>query len=166
MIRKPICLLLLGLIAIACATGNNGGARSMSQVELRALQTRTFETTDTRLILKAMINALQDMGYIIKTADADLGVLTGEMWTNIPHTKKEVKKARKKEQSLPSNIAYESTANVTQQGNQCRVRVIFQRKVLGDSGRVMEAGVIQDAASYQAFFARVDKSVFLQKEGV
>ena len=133
---------------------------------MRSFQTRTYDTTDSRLVMKAMINALQDVGYIVKTADADLGVLTAEKWTNIPHKKRVVKKARKDGTPLANSQVFECTANVSPHGQQCRVRMTFQRKVLDQSGGVMEAQVIDDATFYQTFFNSVGKSVFLQKENV
>jgi hypothetical protein len=166
--RRSLALTLaLAMAVLGCARGpGGGGGRELSSVEMRSFQTRTYDTTDTRLVMKAMINALQDIGYIIKTADADLGVLTAEKWTNVAHSKREVKKARKDGTSLANSQVFECTANVSPHGQQCRVRMTFQRKVLDQAGGVMEAQIIDDATFYQTFFNSVGKSVFLQKENV
>ena len=47
-----------------------------SPLELRQAQSRTFETADTRLVLKAALNVLQDQGFVIRHADAELGIVT------------------------------------------------------------------------------------------
>ena len=49
-----------------------------TQLEVREYQTRTFETGDTALVMKAMLNALQDDGYVVKNAVVDLGLITAE----------------------------------------------------------------------------------------
>jgi hypothetical protein len=113
-----------------------------------------------------MINALQDFGLIIKHADAELGVLTAEKWTDVAHTKKEFRKARKKDLPLSASVVMECTANVSPFGEQTRVRVVFQQKILDATGAVLQANMVQDPAFYQNFFSRVSKSVFLQQEGV
>jgi hypothetical protein len=58
----------------------------------------------------------------------------------------------------------EFTGNVTEFGKQTRVRVNIQRKVLDNRGGVLSVQAVDDAQFYQDFFARVDKSVYLQKE--
>jgi len=165
---RPFLLALLAAGVTACPSigGGEPPERPMSQMEARSFQTRAYETEDTRLVMKALINALQDMGLIIKTADADLGLLTAEKWTNVPHTKKEIRKAQKKELALASSVVLECTANVSPFGNSTRVRIVFQQKTLDGAGAVLQANMIQDPGFYQDFFSRVSKSVFLQQEGV
>ena len=50
-----------------------------SPLQLRQLQSRAFEGADARLVLKAALDALQDEGYVIREADAELGLVTGVM---------------------------------------------------------------------------------------
>lgn len=169
--------ILASAALVALATGCFGGdgdgadggsdlARQRSQFELRAYQTRDYDVEDHKLVMKAMINALQDLGYIIETAEAELGVVTARKWTNVEHTKKAVKKAQKDGAALPANVMTECSANVSPFGKQNRVRLTFQQRVLGPDGAVMRTSVIEDPAFYQEFFARVDKSVFVQREGL
>ena len=63
--------------------------------------------------MKAMINVLQDMGFQISSAEADLGLITATKWANIEHSKKEIKKARKDKRALSTSLALESTANIS-----------------------------------------------------
>lgn len=46
------------------------------QVELRKLQSRAFDTTDTEKTLRTIIATLQDLGFVIDKADATLGTVT------------------------------------------------------------------------------------------
>ena len=138
-----------------------------SQMEMRSFQTREYDTNDSKLVLKAVLNTLQDMGFIVNTADPGIGLLTASKWTNIGHTKKELKEAKKKQTALSKSVVLDCTANISEFGKkQCRVRVNFQQRVLDAAGATMQANPITDAKFYQTFFSQVDKGIFLQQEGV
>ena len=56
------------------------------------------------------------------------------------------------------------TGNVTELGQQTRIRISFQRKVLDNRGQIIDVRPIDDPVFYRDFFSRIDKSVYLQKE--
>ncbi len=155
-------------LCASCASDGDGdaGLDLQSQAAVRNFQTRSYEVADQALVMKAMINVLQDLNFIVKTADAQLGVITAEKWSNIPHSRKEIKKAKKEETTLAEAAVLECTANVSAFGKETRVRATFQQRVVGPGGTVMNVTRVEDAAFYQEFFAKVDKSIFLQREGV
>ncbi|MFH0800241.1 MAG: hypothetical protein V2A66_08705 [Pseudomonadota bacterium] len=142
-----------------------------TQLQIREFQTRTFDTKDPKLVIKALLNVLQDEGFIIKNADANLGFLSatkevdlgggspfGFSWGTTNNSKEP---ARWNKLSV-----IDATANVSEYGKQCRVRVNFQKKILDNLGAVVEAGPIDDGNYYQIFFEKVDKGIFLQKENL
>ena len=47
-----------------------------SQVQLRQMQTRAFDTTDSALTLRTTIATLQDLGFVVDKADAELGTVS------------------------------------------------------------------------------------------
>lgn len=47
-----------------------------SQVKLRSIQTRAFDTTDKEKTLRTIISTLQDLDFVIEKADAELGTIT------------------------------------------------------------------------------------------
>lgn len=130
------------------------------------MQTRVFDTPEPAVVMKALMNVLQDLGYVIKNAEPEVGLVTAEKWTNITHSKKERKKAAKDEVALAATQLFECSANITQVGTQCRVRVNFQRKLFGPQGAILDVDVVDDPAFYQQFLSSVDKGVFLQEEGL
>lgn len=76
------CLLIsittFALLLTGCATTNQRVLDSeQSQVQLRSIQTRTFETTDKDKTLRTVIATLQDLGFVIDKADQTLGTVTG-----------------------------------------------------------------------------------------
>lgn len=120
------------------------------------------------MIMKAMINVLQDDGYIVKNVNLELGLLTATKEMDV-ESKGEAfmatlfmgAQARWKKNSI-----IESSANVSEFGSQCRVRVNFQLKSMDNAGGVLEVHQIEDGNYYQEFFSKVDKGVFIQKEKI
>lgn len=158
---------LLTLVSVQGCISDEPPPPPPSQMQMRSFQTREYDTNDTKLVIKAVLNTLQDMGFIVNTADPGIGLLTASKWTNIEHTKKEIKEAKKKETTLSKSVVLDCTANISEFGKrQCRVRVNFQERVLDAAGATMQANQITDAKFYQTFFSQVDKGIFLQQEGV
>lgn len=151
---------------LAGCASNNDAPPPPSQLEIRGFQTREYDTADAKLVMKAVLNTLQDMGFIVSSADPGLGLLTASRWNDIQHSKKEIKEARKKETALSKSLVLDCTVNISEFGKQSRVRANFQQRVLDANGATMQANPITDAKFYQTFFSQVDKGVFLQQEGV
>jgi len=156
-----------------------------TQLEIREYQTRTFDTADQALVLKAMFNVLQDDGFVVKNAVVELGLITAV---------REVDMAPGRSGSatggifgggvilggpgpggiligpppagFPKTEVLDFTGNVSPFGTQTRVRVSFQRKVLDNDGNVVSVQAVDDLAAYQDFFSRMDKSLFLQRENL
>lgn len=82
MFRKAcliICLPILLITVSACQSlspldhvTNTG----QSQVQLRALQSRAFDTNDKGFVMRSLVSTLQDLGFVLDKADDSLGVLT------------------------------------------------------------------------------------------
>lgn len=51
-------------------------ASEESQVQLRQIQSRAFNTTDRNKALRTTIATLQDLGFVIDKADSDLGTVS------------------------------------------------------------------------------------------
>jgi hypothetical protein len=161
-------LLLLALVALAagCAPVL---PPAKTALEVRAFQTYTFDTADSKLIMKAMVNALQDDGYVLRNAVIELGLITATKETDLAPGRytDSVGAGVFGWQPGPAFAKLEVndfTGNVSELGEQTRIRISFQRKVLDSRGQVIEVQPIDDAAFYRDFFSRIDKSVYLQKE--
>jgi hypothetical protein len=87
-LRHSIPLLLAGLLLQGCVT--QWGAElqmdsksqvlmsESSQVKLRAIQSRVFDTTDRLKIMHAVVAALQDLYFVVDVLDEELGVISGK----------------------------------------------------------------------------------------
>jgi hypothetical protein len=133
--RKQILLLslLIALIMlISCAPSTNQVlATKGSQVKLRAIQTRAFDTTDREKMLRTVIATLQDLGFIVDKADDVLGAVSA--------TKLEMYTLR-------------MTVSVRPRGEtQLIVRANAQYNITA----------VEDPEPYQQFFDALSKAIFL-----
>src|SRR5262249_25267678 len=67
----PLCL----LCCVGCAPTKKPEPEK-TQLEIREFQTRTFDVDDHRLVMKSVLNVLQDENFIVKNVALDLGFLT------------------------------------------------------------------------------------------
>jgi len=72
-----LSMLIVLLMLISCAPSTKQVlATNESQVKLRAIQTRAFDTTDRDKMLRTVIATLQDLGFIVDKADNVLGAVS------------------------------------------------------------------------------------------
>ena len=76
--KRSLTLVFLAAILVAgCATTHDRLLdMDTSQVQLRSIQTRAFDTIDKEKTMRAVIATLQDLDFIIDRADLTLGVLS------------------------------------------------------------------------------------------
>ena len=126
-------LALLCLLSLAgCATTtpvNIAGAGT--QLETRQIQTRQYDTLDKAMTLRSVIATLQDLGFTIDQADAELGTVTA---------------TRLHDYTMRMTVTV-----VKKEGARISVRA---------NARIGE-NAVTDAATYQDFFVVLDKAMFL-----
>ena len=161
-----------------------------TQLEVREYQTRTFDTADTKLVMKAMFNVLQDDGFVVKNAVVDLGLITAATRSTSRPAAPAATAAgffgglggivigggrgpggvvvggSQQEAAFRKTEVRDFTGNISAFGKQTKVRVSFQRKVLDSRGQVVEVEPVTIREFYQSFFSRMDKSLFLQQENL
>jgi hypothetical protein len=102
-----------------------------SQVELRAIETRAFDTTDKPLAVRNIISTLQDLGFVVDKVDDTLGTISG---------------------TKLSGYAMRMTVTVRPRGkSQLAVRASAQYNITA----------VSDPKPYQQFFAALEKAMFL-----
>jgi len=106
-------------------------ASGESQVKLRAIQTRAFDTADKTKMLRTIIATLQDLGFIIDKADANLGTVS----------------------ATKLNI-YNLRMTVT-------VRPRGETQLLVRANAQYNIQPVEDPATYQSFFNSLSKAMFL-----
>jgi hypothetical protein len=107
---------------------------SDSQVKLRSMQSRVYDTTDRDLLLRTIIATLQDLGFVIDDADKNLGTVSG--------TKR-------------SGYFLRMTVSIRPRGE-------HQTMVRGNAQYNLKT--VEDPEPYQAFFSSLSKALFLDAQ--
>lgn len=173
----PVALaLLLG----ACASmPDSAGVRVPGEsLAWRQAQSRSFETADSRLVLKAALNVLQDEGFVIRHADAELGLVTAVLEWRSRQPSRGLRALKwlavvptyGASLLLPTGrtefSAIEANVNVTPEAERTRVRVSLVTKVTDRDGAVRSVAPVDDPLAYQRLLAGLDRAVFLEREGL
>lgn len=127
-----LVIIVSSLLITGCATTQQRLLDSdSSQVQLRSIQTRAFDTTDKEKTLRTIISTLQDLGFVIDKADATLGTISA---TKLKY------------------YALRMTITVQPRGEtQLLVRANAQYNV----------NPVTDPEPYQQFFTSLEKAMFL-----
>jgi hypothetical protein len=130
--KSVLILIVFSLFIVGCATTQQRLLDSdSSQVQLRSIQTRAFDTTDKEKTLRTIMSTLQDLGFVIDKADATLGTVSA---TKLKY------------------YALRITVTVRPRGEtQMLVRANAQYNVTP----------ITDPEPYQQFFTSLEKAMFL-----
>ncbi len=116
-------------------------AATESQVQLRSMQTRVFESSDKNKVMRSAISTLQDLDFIVDNADLLLGSVSGTKFGK----------------SGAKMYQLKMTVSVRPRGDK-------QMVVRANAQYNLEA--IEDPKPYQDFFTALGKSLFLTAQQV
>jgi len=131
-------ILFLSVTLYGCVTPASRALQSdESQVQLRSIQTRAFDTTDKKKMLQNVMGTMQDLSFVIEKADLMLGSVTGSKF-----------------------LGYESvTMSVT-------VRPRGEKQLLVRANAQYGIRAVEDPQTYQDFFNALEKAMFLTAQQV
>lgn len=110
-------------------------APNEEQMKIRNLQTRTFDITDRRDAIRGVIQALQDLGFIIERANEPLGLVTAARF---------------------AEPRYYDVVGVT-----VTVRPVGDTQMTVRVNAIYNNEPITDPEVYQNFFATLERSFFI-----
>ena len=123
---------ILAMVMIGgCAYQDAAVHEDGSQVQIRQMQTRDYDTLDKTRTLRSVIATLQDLGFVIDKADADLATITATKLQD-----------------------YQIRMTVT-------VRERDASRLAVRANARFNEDTIDDPRAYQDFFAALDKAMFL-----
>ena len=129
----PSVFFLLMVFVSGCASTQNQLLKAgESQVQLRSIQTRAFDTTDKEKMLRTIISTLQDLDFVIDKADLVLGSVTGEKFV--------------------MNTVTKITATVRPRG---------ETQLLVRANAQYGLRAVESPGPYQDFFTALEKAIFL-----
>jgi hypothetical protein len=139
---KGMSLLFIAVAAVASLAGCQVNSRDQvlavdrSQVQLRSVSTRAFDTADVNLTVRNVIATLQDLNFVIDKADETLGTVSATKF---------------------DTYVMRMTVTVRPRGDrQVAVRASAQYNMVA----------VSDAKPYQQFFSALEKAMFLTSNEV
>lgn len=137
--RRALAIALLSIGLLACTPIHEqvlDTRESASQVQLRQVQSRVFDTTDKEKTLRTVIATLQDLSFVIDKADLMLGTVSA---------------------TKLDGYAMRMTVTVRPRGvSQLIVRANAQ----------LNTTPVTDPLPYQSFFAALERAMFLAAHSV
>lgn len=164
-------VLVIILLSSGCQQTIPKGALALSESSLedRQLQTRFYETNDEEMILSSCAGVLQDLGFSLDESETKLGFLFGTKERDATEAGQVAaalliallgggSMAIDKNQKFKVAIVVSPDSN----GTRMHVRVTFQRMVWNTRNLVTKAETISTPETYQEFFSKLSKSIFLE----
>lgn len=136
--RTLALLMLTAAALVGCRTNSMDEvlATDATQVQLRSVQSRAFDTTDRSLTTRNVISTLQDLGFVVDKVDDTLGTISG---------------------TKMQDYVMRMTVTVRPRGTtQMLVRASAQ----------FNLNAVSDAQPYQQFFVALEKAMFLRANEV
>ena len=131
-------ILFLSVSLYGCATSAASALRSdESQVQLRSIQTRAFDTTDKKKMMQNVMSTMQDLDFVIEKAGLALGSVTGTKFLGYAPV----------------------TMSVT-------VRPRGEKQLLVRANAQYGIKAVEDPLTYQDFFNALEKAMFLTAQQV
>ncbi len=135
-IYKIVSLFIIIFLCSCVAPKNQLLHTDSSQLQLRSMQTRAFDTTDKEKTLRTVIATLQDLGFVVDKADAILGSVSG---------------------TKLDRYALKMTVTVRPRG---------ETQMLVRANAQYELKAVEDPQPYQQFFVSLEKAMFLTAQQV
>jgi hypothetical protein len=138
--RTSLLILGLAFLLSACVGPQKPPkellALNEAQMKIRSFQTRAFDAKDQNKVLRGVVAALQDLGFIVERANGPMGLVTAGKFG-------------------PNGRGFvELTVTVRAKGaeqTEVRVNALFNTKP------------IEDPKIYQNFFTAVERSLFISR---
>ena len=127
-------------------------------LEIRQMQTRTYEVANQKQLMEGIVNVLQDRDYLINESNYNLGVVSG------------YRECKEKRFLGKQFVRYETSVQINQQNNKSyKVRTNYIKKHMdayGNPSTQKDIKVPEQEQFYREFFSDLDKSLFIEKQGI
>jgi len=146
---------IIGLVVMLAGCATTGPA--LTPLEIQSLQTREYEQ-GKNIVFPSVISVFQDLGYTIKSADKDTGLITAESAAKSD--------AASKFWLGISDVSQTSaTAFIEEIGKMTKVRLNFvtsSKKSYGYGQSDRQDTPILNAEIYKNAFERVENAIFIR----
>ena len=140
-----------------------------SQVKLRAAQSRVFDTTDRRRTIEAVIDTMQDLGFMVEVLDENLGIVSGKRFEPIETSSffnDPFYHLYSDESLLVFTKSYRTWGPFWHRSDLVRLTITVRKR--NEAQLVVRASAqyylkaVEDPLPYQRFFRTLEQALFLQ----
>jgi hypothetical protein len=145
------------------------GMAEASQVKLRAAQSRVFDTTDSRLVLEAVVSTMQDLNFMVEVLDEELGVVSGKFFAQLERSSFYLDPfyhLYDDQSLLLFSRTYRTWGPFWHRSDLVRLTVTVRKR--NERQSVVRASAqfyvqaVEDPEPYQMFFRTLEQSLFLE----
>jgi len=153
---KKIFLILFCLSLTAYSPLLAKEKATASSLEIRQMQTRTYEVKDKKQLMEAIVNVLQDRDYIINESSYNLGVVSA------------YRECKEKAFLGTQYVKYETAVQINElKDNNYKVRTNFTKKYIDPQGNTTtQMNIPNPEGFYREFFTQLNKSLFIESQGI
>ena len=127
--KRYVAAMSLIVFLSGCASQIDPALAKQHQLQLQEMQTAVFSTSDRSLVTRSIIIAMQDLSFIINSADVEQGIVSAKKFGAYP---------------IAMTVSIQAISN-----QQISVHAIAQHKLK----------VIEAPALYEQFFSSLQKSL-------
>ena len=140
-----------------------------SQVKLRAAQSRVFDTTDRRRTIEAVIDTMQDLGFMVEVLDETLGVVSGKRFEPLESSSyfnDPFYHLYSDQSLLVFTKSYRTWGPFWHRSDLVRLTITVRKR--NETQLVVRASAqyylraVEDPLPYQRFFRTLEQALFLQ----
>lgn len=168
MTRFPKYIISLFIVALLAGCASSAKPPAL---QLREYQSRTYEGKDTSEIFHAVLNTLQDDGFVVDIADMDSGLIKA----NVSNTSVNARETLQKtaftvltggffllftDGNINNAETLTATITISPYGKAIKLRTSFVFKKMNPEGETIENYQIMEQEMYQKFFTSIEHSIF------
>jgi len=140
-------------------------------LQMREYQSRAYEAKDTPEIFHAVLNTLQDDGFVVDIADINSGLIKANM-SNVSINGRETLQKTAftvltagmfllfTDGNINNAETLTATITISPYGKSTKLRTSFVFKKLNPEGEIIDNHQILDQAVYRKFFTSIEHSIF------
>ncbi|WDE00185.1 hypothetical protein [Thalassomonas actiniarum] len=140
-------------------------------LQLREYQVKSYQGKDTREIFHAVLNTLQDDGFVVDIADVDSGLIKANMSNTAINARETLQKTAFTllsggifllftDGNINNAETLTATITISPYGKSTKLRTSFVFKKMNPDGEIIENYQIMEREMYQQFFTAIEHSIF------
>ncbi len=148
--KNSVLSITISAIIVLAGCAQFDSKPRLNPLQIEALQTRTFDV-NKRIAFNAVITILQNLGYIIQTADFDTGFITAQ--------------SPKQTNFFGTTSFTKTTAFITERtANKTKIRINFVANTTSSTSKgqpIINDTAIENAQSYVNAFNKIRQQIFV-----